>query len=311
MSEFNLKTCKWVIWGFRNNWHTHTYIHAAFYRAMQHMGKTVLWMDEPNSSVDFSNTLFLTENDVCLNIPRRNDCFYANYNGGDPKCRQYFAGFPQLHYAAIYHARAMVPYKVDISPDATWLPPCGMEMRWATDLLPHEIEANKPLARTFVPESNVVYWVGTYERNHNWDTVKPFADECQRNGVTFRPIGGYSGTPPVSMEENIRLIRESRFAPTIPAGCQMDGYVPCRIFKNISYGRMGVTNSKHVNAVFGNRLIFDPDSQHLFHTAQEQLPSVPIKLLHDLMDDVAAHHTYINRTNEIEEAVRLSIEGGR
>ena len=307
MNEFNIDTCKWVVWGYRKQWHTHTNVHSAIYCALQHMGKPTLWLDSDDGS-DFSNTLFLSVNDVSLNIPRRNDCFYAIYNGGDPRCRTYFAGLPQLAFACIYYARSSEPYRVDLSADATWLPPHGLEMRWATDLLPHEIERNKP-SQVFRSESRVVNWVGTYEKNHNGLTVPPFADECQKNGIQFRAIGGYSGTPPVSMEENIRLIQESYIAPTIPANDQMQGYAPCRIFKNISYGQYGVTNSKFVNAVFGDRLIFAPDSRQLFHIARERLPQIPLKDLHDLMDEVAAKHTYLNRISDIEKAVRLTLEG--
>lgn len=273
------------------------------------MGKNVRWLDEDDGS-DFSNTLFLTENDVCLNIPRRKDCLYVNYNGGDPKCREYLVDCPQLHFWCYYyeeertHRELRVPGCVKLAINTYFVPPNGVEIQWATDLLPHEIEALKP-NRVFRSESKVVNWVGTYEPRHNGGTVPPFADECQKNGIEFRAIGGYSGTPPVTLEENIRLVQESYIAPTIPANSQMQGYAPCRIFKNISYGQYGVTTSKHVNAVFEDRLIFNSDSRQLFYTAKEQLPQIPLKDLHELMDEVAAKHTYINRVNAIEQAARL------
>jgi hypothetical protein len=314
---FNLDTCKWVVWGHRNEYHTNQHVMAGFYRALQHMGKPSLWVDGDDGSVDFSNSLFLSINDVSIDygnerpqysIPRRDDCFYAIYNGGDPRCRKYFAGLLQLAYACIYHARSTEPYRVDLSENATWLPPHGLEMRWATDLLPHEIQALKP-DRVFRSESRVINWVGTYNHSHNGGTLTPFIDECRRNGIDFRAIGGSSTPHRPTMEEHIRLIQESYIAPTIPANDQMDGYAPCRIFKNISYGQYGVTNSKHVNAIFGDRLIFNPDSRQLFHTARERLPQVPLKDLHDLMDEVAAKHTYLNRIDDIEKAVRLTLGG--
>jgi hypothetical protein len=308
--EFNLNTCKWVVWGHRFAYHTNGHVMAGFYRALQHMGKPSYWLDGDDGSIDFSNTLFISFNDYAIDhpMPRRDDCFYAIYNGGDPRVRQYYADQKRLAFACIYYARSTEPYRVDLDADATWLPPCGLEMRWATDLLPHEIEANKP-SRVFRSESRVVNWVGTYEPSHNGKTVVPFADECRRNGIEFRAIGGYSGTPPVSMEEGIRLVQESYIAPAIPANGQMQGYAPCRIFKNISYGQYGVTNSEFVNAIFSDRLIYDPDPRQLFHTAKERLPLVPLKDLHDLMDVVAAKHTYLNRIDILEKAVRLTLGG--
>jgi hypothetical protein len=256
--------------------------------------------------------LFLTENDVSLNIPRRKDCLYVNYNGGDPKCREYFAGLLQLSFWCFYYEEERLarerstPGCIELAINTYFVPPNGVEIQWATDLLPPEIEALKP-SRVFRSESKVVNWVGTYEPLHNGGTVPPFADECQKNGIEFRAIGGYSGTPPVTMEENIRLIQESHIAPTIPANGQMRGYAPCRIFKNISYGQYGVTNSKFVNAIFGDRLVFDPDVRRLFHVARERLPQIPLKDLHDLMDEVAAKHTYVNRVKAIEQAARLTL----
>jgi hypothetical protein len=313
--NFNLDTCKWVVWGFRHNWHTHTYVHAGFFRALQFLGKNARWMDEDDGS-DFSNTLFLTENDVSLNLPRRKDCFYVNYNGGDQKCQKYLEGLKQLHFWCFYYEnerqdRQKTPGDVELAVNTYFVPPNGLELQWATDLLPYEILALKP-NRVFRSESKVINWVGTFEKNHNGNTVTPFADECKKNGIEFRTIGGYGEGygkrfPKVTMEDNIKLIRESYIAPTIPAWCQMRGYAPCRIFKNISYGQYGVTTSKYVNSLFGNRLIFNESSSQLFYTAKELLPTIPLNDLHDLMDEVAEKHTYINRIKAIEQAARLSL----
>jgi hypothetical protein len=86
------------------------------------------------------------------------------------------------------------------------------------------------------------------------------------------------------------------------------GYIPCRIFKNISYGRMPFTNNKHVPGLFRNRLIFNEDTYQLFFDARDQLPYVPVSTLHALMDEVAEKHTYITKIDSLLNAIRVTQE---
>jgi hypothetical protein len=71
---FNLDTCRFIIWGYKKIYHTHTHIHEGFYRTLQHMGKQVAWLDNPNG-VDFSNTYIISEHDASKSLPIRDDCF--------------------------------------------------------------------------------------------------------------------------------------------------------------------------------------------------------------------------------------------
>ena len=59
----------------------------------------------------------------------------------------------------------------------------------------------------------------------------------------------------MTIEENVKLIQESILAPAIQTDWQVEnGYIPCRIFKNISYGKMGVTNNPTVNKLFNDKI---------------------------------------------------------
>lgn len=47
----------------------------------------------------------------------------------------------------------------------------------------------------------------------------------------------------ISNDEMIELVRRCRLAPSFASGWQVEhGYLPCRAFKNVSYGTLGVTN---------------------------------------------------------------------
>src|SRR5882762_7552862 len=78
----NLDTAKFCIWGFKNTYDTFRHIHEAFYRALKASGKQVAWFDglDDISSVDFSDTFFISMDGGITGIPRRKDCFYAIHN---------------------------------------------------------------------------------------------------------------------------------------------------------------------------------------------------------------------------------------
>ena len=59
------------------------------------------------------------------------------------------------------------------------------------------------------------------------------------------------------------------------------------IFKNISYGQMGVTNSLRVYELFEGKIVYDPDTKELFRKACERLKTFTQEDLYELMDFVA------------------------
>lgn len=87
-------------------------------------------------------------------------------------------------------------------------------------------------------------------------------------------------------------------APAIQGEWQCrQGYIPCRIFKNISYGQFGITNSKTVFDLFGGNIIYNTDTYQLFMDAEEYIRNATIEDLYKQMDFVRDNHTYISRIN--------------
>jgi len=303
---FNIETCKWVIWGAKTPYNTFGHIHEAFLRALKHMGKDAQWLeyDEDTSKTDFSNTLFLTMNCVLRGLPQRKDCFYICHNVFGDKNYPYFDGLKLLgtgvHITSNIYSKDVQILGSDIyfEPDNR-----SIQMRWGTDLLPHEIEANKP-TRVFNEDSLLVNYIGTVDYQKE-GPMKDFIRACHENGRLFNTYGGFNGGPQVSIEQHVRLIQNSYMAPAFQGLDQVrTGYVSCRLFKNISAGQFGITHSPFANEIFGGRLICNTDTYRLFFEARERLQSTPLKELHDLMDDVARNHTYLNKVNALITAVR-------
>ena len=301
-----------MIWGHKLHSHTHSYIHNAFYRAFQHLGYPTYWFDDGDNvgSFDFSNSLFITEGQVDKNIPLRNDCNYILHYCDSEKYRKLFdtgrciimqvftnqlTSYDPLgneipertaHKENLIEVEKCIYY--DLKNKTVYMP-------WGTDLLPHEIDAIKKEMPYFHSKKKV-YWIGTIGTGPggNIDEIEPFKRACKKNGVAFIHKNPWSKG--ISVEENIRLIKSSYIAPAIVGRWQNQvGYIPCRIFKNISYGQMGVTNSKTVYDLFDGKIVYNSDTYQLFFDAQRRLQTITLNELYELMDIVKTKHTYLNR----------------
>src|SRR5579859_1099364 len=309
--SFDPKTCKLVMWGFKNTYHTNSHILEGFYRAAKALGRESYWLDHKSdlAGIDFSNSLFITEHQAVLpGTPVRDDCFYLCHNlyGGSPVANELLKNANKAHFGVYTlhyyndHGRMVL---LDNGHMPVYPEKRVMDILWATDLLPHEIEANKAKAVTWNPDSAVINWIGSGRR-----TLDPFANACKQNFVKFNLHSSWDGHI-VTVEDNVRLIQESRFAPTLVDDYQLTHpYIPCRIFKNISYGHFALSNSGYVNNFLeanGRACVYHHDAFQLFGEAQRWLQNQSLSELHRAMDWVAAQHTYVNRTQEVLKAVEL------
>jgi hypothetical protein len=315
---------KVIIWGHKLHSHTHSYIHWGFYRAFKHLGYDTYWFDNNDdvSNFDFSNSLFITEWQVDQKIPLRDDCFYILHYFTKKYRHLFKQGRCILMQIYTHECLTNSPTKIDdctyakikdlssnhswsnehlpneilnIYPEEKYSPPYEIStiyMPWATDLLPHEIEANKQSLCTI--KKNEVVYIGTIGSGiyGNIEQIKPLSRAASENNIPFNHVENCS----CSMETNIELVKNAYMAPAIQMAFQVErGYIPCRIFKNISYGAFGITNSETVYKLFNKKIVYNPDTYQLFFDAKEKLANLDINELYELMDFVKEKHTYINR----------------
>lgn len=289
---------KVIIWGHKLHSHTHSYVHNAFYRAFKYMGYQTYWFDDNDnvSSFDFKNSLFITEGQVDKNIPIREDCRYILHYCRSPKY------LPLLEKGYCIHLQVYNDFVLKRT-DLTKLDNCiyydllrqRIYMPWATDLLPPEIDKVKSgiSKRKSHPE---VYWIGTIGGGlyGNIEQIHPFQRACTENNIPLiHKIN-------VSMEENCKFIFRSYMAPAIVGQWQQEvGYIPCRIFKNISYGHMGVTNCRAAYELLEKKIVYNPDTYQLFYDAKKRIEQLSIDELYELMDLVKTKHTFINRIQSL------------
>lgn len=299
---------KVVVWGYPKDTHTHSYIHQSFYKTFKYLGYETYWFTNSSdtSNFDFSNTLFLTSGDTeSLSVPIRKDCLYILHNCPHNVFSPVIdhTVFIQVLTTPVYSREGLT--KIN---SYTYVGDNVVYQPWATDLLPHEIN----LEWADLKRNNVVNYVGSVldgGYNDIRNELLGFAEACIKDGIEVHAYGGYTPNSNVGIlkrhsnfvsdEKHQQLIKESIYAPQLNSAEQLEmGYIPCRIFKNISYGHYGVTNSEHVNRIFDNSLVCNKDTYKLYSDAKEKVTPEGTK---ELMKLVKAEHTYLNRIERILE----------
>lgn len=336
MSPPKIQLRQFVIWGYKLHSHTHSYIHNAFYHAFQYHGFPVLWLDETDdiSRIDFSRTLFLTEHNVNKQIPCRTDCLYLTHyvDVGD------YPGVPKENiivlkmsqrdfteedkdwgkgvvYEELREKRGYgEPWEYHAQVDGyhCWY------TYWATDIFPQQIDENiRKLenGELAAQRTRDIHFVG-----HMEEVWVYFRMLCVGNGIPFHHHGAsFSKDSPRNRttEENMELIQRSWMAPALQSDHQVKHrYIPCRFFKNISYGKMGMTNNPAMMELFANYLkegeegaLFDRDILGLMNQGlhYEQCAADGGERekarLKRLMEIVRDHHTFLNRLNTLQHFI--------
>lgn len=302
---------KVIVWGYPKDTHTHSYIHSSFYKTFKYMGYDTYWFNNKTdvSNFDFSNSLFMTSgSEESALTPIRKDCLYILHNCPGNIFNPISDNAINIQVLTDPVSNCDGLTKIN---DYTYIGDKIIYQPWATDLLPHEIDLNW----ADIKRKKVVNYVGSV-LDGGYNDIRSqlirFSEGCKKDGIEVHAYGGYTPNSNigylkrhsnfVSDERHIQLIQESMYAPQLCSDQQIEmGYVPCRIFKNISYGHFGLTNSESVNRVFNNRLICERDTYKLYNRAKKEITSKETK---DLMKIIIEKHTYINRINMILEVFK-------
>lgn len=283
-----------VIWGHKLHTHTHSYIHFGFKRAFDYLGYNTLWLDDNDDieHINFKNTLFITEGQVDNNIPLLEDGYYVLHNCNCDKYKFIKNKIIlQVYTHDVIHKHNA--NKIDDNDLCYYKQDC-LFMPWATDLLPYEIDENIELVKSesFQTE-NYISLIGCLVQP--WDQVRTF---CINNNIKFLQIGGFDKNN-VTTEENVKILQKSIMSPAIQRQWQVEnGYIPCRIFKNISYGKMGMTNNLTVYNLFNKKILYDKNIEKLMNKGiifEQQSSEIKNNSLIPLMEYVKTNHTYLNR----------------
>lgn len=300
INSLNIK--KMIIWGHKLHSHTHSYIHNAWFKFFNYLEIETLWLDNNDdiSSLNFDNCLFFTEGQVDKNIPINNNSYYVLHNCLTHKYQELVA---KKRVLIIHVFNNIVRDKLNFDnfnnlKNHYYLPDnIILILPWATDLTPEEINDNieKFDKNNFENKANFIGSIWEDKSNKDFSNIqqmKEFRESCEKNEIEF------SHYRSVSIEENIRLIQTNKYCPSIQGKWQCDhGYIPCRIFKNISYGGLAITNNKEVYNLFDEKIIFNENISELIDDTDKYYNEHDNNFFKDLMINVRDNHTYLNRIN--------------
>ncbi len=249
-----------VVWGLRKKWHTHRFIHKAFYENAKKLGYDTIWVedDKKNADLILSGDLIISADPIGkmvpekfsfeeYNIPVRDDVYYCLHNMKDVFTDRLNKG--RLLKLEVYHNTC--EEKCDIKLGLVRFFDSKENMLyqpWGTDLLDYEFK--KPVFR----KNKFVFWVGSiWNDENNFGNLNQISDlkrVLKKNKLWFIALRF------IPDWLNIFLVRISRIAPAISGRRQVEtNYLPCRVFKNISYGQLGITNVNKFKELFGNSFV--------------------------------------------------------
>ena len=326
-----------IIWGFPLHSHTHSYIHGAWVKTFHHLGINVHWFHDKEypTNFDYSNSCFITEGWADDNIPVNSSSTYFVHIAKNPaKYLSKGARLIEIRYNVleiydfnydyvlpknpVYISRetlyerveddSAVAFRRDRLP--TKAPYEVAYMMWATDLLPHEFNYNDAEAT----HANEIYYIGSIGENHPF---LEFAQHAKKAGLQVRHIDPWS--KPVSYEENIMLMKRSYCTPDFRSSGDKDkeelygkmngtnhldiGYIPCRVFKAISYGQSGITNSKRVKELLGEHVEYAATPADVLPLVEKR--KYDIEWRKSAMRHVAENHTFLQRARDLARILKM------
>jgi hypothetical protein len=103
------------------------------------------------------------------------------------------------------------------------------------------------------------------------------------------------------LEDEEKYSREAYMLPALQGANQLvNGMIPCRIFKAISYGADGITTNPFAYEFFDHNVIFSEDSRELYFKAElAKMEPNYIERKKWLFNFVKKNHTYINNINAL------------
>lgn len=302
---------KVIIWGYPLHTHTHSYTHIAVYRAFEHLGYETYWFhdDEYPEDFDYDNCVFFTEGFADKKIPLRNTSTYYVHVCVNPQ--KYLGKVKKLidvrylqqsmdndNYDFVLNRDDCDVLDTGVLYDRTHKEYDITYVAWGTNLLPHEIDFDW----VNIQRDKTYYFLGsisTTGRFVNAPYIEQFAECCAKVGV--ETVINNPWINPIDDETNKILTQKSFMCPDFRNETHKKwGYIGCRLMKAISFGQIGMTNSKISQEFVDDSVLYSESIPELFELGLKHMNDKE-RILHQ-MRVVQEKHTWLNR---IEGLVRL------
>ena len=238
-----------VIWGLRSVFNdSYRFVQGGFYLTLQKLGIPVVWVDDSVANINFiqAGDLVFIANRAMQHLPMIEGVKYCLHNVDStffesldpsqymrlqiltkerfPSDEQKQEGVnPALHGAAYFEKETNVLYQC-----------------WGAPLLAREFYS--PMNLEYKKSE---YFVGTIWDNElgqgNSKVIPVYQSELQKRGINFLLVQG------APERINPLYVRHAAVGASIVGNWQREvSYAPCRLFKAVSFGRLGLINSNGV-----------------------------------------------------------------
>jgi len=302
---------KVVIWGLRRQWHSHRFIHQGFFETFRYLGFPVVWTDftsdpdiiEPGDFVITSNACGRGTRGAPL-APLKSGTYYcfhgfahSGYDGNDRRPHHEIDRKYSLNLEVFLDKATAASDQWDV---VTYFdkPSKTLHQPWGTNL-PEEQFRSPVISR-----SPLVFWVGAIWNNALNQGNRREIDEL-RAVLRLRSLR-FVHLKFIPDCVSIAAIRASRVAPAIAGRWQVENnYLPCRMFKNISYGQLGISNVPKFSELYRGCTIPGGSISELIDNALA-LPRKDVIELVEAQQKITRQHTYVHKIRNIFRAASES-----
>ena len=300
-----------VIWGLKKKYHTHRHIHQAFYKNAKKLGYETLWIEDEKKSQKYiePGDLILSAYVIGRMIPEKNsfeehiipirdDVYYCLHNFKNVFLER--VPNDKLILLQVYNNTIENIPNIEKWGCATYFDKNTRTLYqpWGTDLLASEFK--KPVFR----RNKFVFWVGSIWNNKlkqgNTTQIIELKEILKKRNLKFihlRFIPDWL---------NIFFIRLSRIAPAIAGKSQVDvDYLPCRMFKNISYGQLGITNIKKFKDILEDSFIDGENIEEIIDKSLSLSKNEQADLIRR-QQNIIKNYTYKNSIENILRALEIN-----
>jgi len=282
--------------------HTHSYIFEGFYNASKYLGISTFWIDNQNNleAIADSKTLIICEGSFLPDFNMKSNSKFVIHSIPD-NLDNYLelSKSKKCLHLEIFKNEALNHLKIG---DLSYFDNHNFTLYqpWATNLLPNQININEYFPKA---ENKFSYYIGMlYEEG-----VKKARDynkylKRSKKKTKIKCITGASHKTSQTLTEKSSICLDIRGDVHLNSG-----YVPCRIFKTLSYGREIYVNSwyikKYLNHIpsvkfFNNGESLQNQYEQITSNQNYQNKEALEKRLYTL-EFIKNNHTYVNRLKNI------------
>ncbi len=240
MAELNVS--RFVIWGIKAPFHSHHFIHLGFFKTLKSLGIPVIWLEDSTSNQSYlkANDLVISVDVGMRHLKKIPKVYYCIHNP-----LPNFLSDLQEPLELILQVLTFDVYERNINSSSSYLDGVAffnhhentLYQSWGTPLL------SKDFLSPIVPRfKGIEFFVGSIWDNDlsqgNLRVIQSYKKSLDSYKIRFCHAKG------IPERLNSVFVRNAALAISVVGEWQeTHGYSPCRMFKAISYGRVGAINS--------------------------------------------------------------------